>query len=57
MDGHEVDWVPSILARSRNNREQKIKEAWLIHKTEKAGKVLMNRDKGVELCKLWLDLV
>ena len=49
--------VPSVIATSRSNHERKFKEAWLIHKREKAGKVFMNRDKGVDLSKLWLDLV
>ena len=29
--GHEIEWAPSVIANCRNNRERKVKEAWLIH--------------------------
>ena len=49
--------MPSVIASCKNNREQKVKEAWLIHDRERKGKMTMNRDRGVELSKLWVDLV
>ena len=33
-----------------------VKEALFIHERDKKGKVTMNRDKGVELSAMWLDL-
>ena len=55
--GHEIEWTPSVIASCKNNRELKVKEAWLIHDRERKGKRTMNRDRGVELSKLWVDLV
>ena len=54
---HNIEWMPSVIASCRNNHEQKVKEAWLIYDREKKGKMTMNRDRGVELSKLWVDRV
>ena len=55
--GHDIEWTPSVIASCKNNRERKVKEAWLIHDRERKGKMTMNRDRGVELSKLLVDLV
>ena len=57
--GHEIVTWPERLSRSvhERNRERKIKESWLLQGREKAGKALMNRDRGVELSTCWLDLL
>ena len=55
--GHKIEWAPRVIANCRNNRERKVKEAWLIYDREKKGKMTMNRDRGVGLNKLWVDLV
>ena len=36
---------------------RRIKEALIIHSKDKNGKMTLNRDKGVELSSMWLDLV
>ena len=29
--GYDIEWTPSVIASCKNNRERKVKEAWLIH--------------------------
>ena len=38
-------------------RVRRIKEALVIQRMDKNEKVTLNRDKGVELSNMWLDLV
>ena len=54
---HDIEWMPSVIASCKNNRERKVKEAWLIHDRERKGKMTINRDKGFELSKLLVELV
>ena len=55
--GHKIDWAPMVIVISERIRERKIKESWLLQGREKAGKALMNRDRGVELSTCWLDVL
>ena len=48
---------PEDHCKSGKTRTRRIKEALLIHKQEKDGKTLSNRDKGLELSTMWLDLI
>ena len=57
LEGHTIDWSPKIIAKAEKTRPRRIKEALLIHKQEKAGKTLSNRDNGLELSTMWLDLI
>ena len=52
-----MDWSPTIIAKAEKTRPRRIKEALLIHKQEKDRKTLLNRDKGLELSTMWLDLI
>ena len=56
LEGHRVEWSPKILALATKTRVRRVKEALFIHERDKKGKVTMNRDKGVELSAMWLDL-
>ena len=50
---HRLDWNnPQILNTEQNLLRRRIKEALALH----AHKKLLNRDTGLELSKLWLDL-
>ena len=55
-EGHCVKRDPKILANATRTRERRIKEALLIHGKDKLGKVTLNRDKGLEVSDIWLDL-
>ena len=55
-EGHRVEWNPNILVLAAKMRVRQVKEALIIHERDKKGKVTMNRDKGVELSAMWLDL-
>ena len=56
LEGHCVKWDPKILASATRTRERRIKEALLIHGKDKLGKITLNRDKGLEVSDIWLDL-
>ena len=50
---HQLDWDhPHILTHETHTRRRRIKEALAIHSHK-----TMNRDTGLELSKLWLNLV
>ena len=50
---HQMDWNnPQILNTEQNLLRRRVKEALAIHTHKK----LLNRDTGLELSKLWLDL-
>ena len=51
-----MEWSPKVLALATKARVRRVKEALIIHEREKKGKVTMNRDKGVELSAMCLDL-
>ena len=57
LKGHTIDLNPKIIARAEKTSTRQIKEAMLIHKQEKDRKTLWNRDKGLELSTMWLDLI
>ena len=54
--GHKMNWTPKLLASEKTTKERRVREALEIHARSKIAPTL-NRDKGVELSKLWLDLV
>ena len=57
LEGHTRDWSPNIKEKVEVTRPRRVKEALLIHKQEKDGKTLLNRDKGLELITLWLEFI
>ena len=44
------------MASATRTRERRIKEALLIHGKDKLRKITLNRDKGLEVSDIWLDL-
>ena len=54
--GHPMHWKPMIVAKERVTIRRRIKEALTISRLNK-GKGTMNLDAGLELSRLWLDLV
>ena len=57
LEGHEVERKATIAEVADMTRVRRIKEALVIQRMDKNGKVPLNRDKGVELSNMWLDLV
>ena len=57
LTGHNVEWSAKIIERATNTRVRRIKEALLIHERDHDGKTTLNRDKGVELSAVWLNLM
>ena len=57
LTGHNVEWSAKIIERATNTRVRLIKEALLIHKRDNDGKTTLNRNKGVELDAVWLNLM
>ena len=53
--GHSIYWEPRILAKESNHTKRKVREAMAIHKLGR--EKTMNLDCGLELSKLWLDIV
>ena len=56
LEGHRVEWSQKILALATKTRVRRVRAVLIIHERDKKGKVTMNRDKGVELSAMWLDL-
>ena len=54
--GHNMNWTPKVLASKKTTKERRVQEALEIHARSRIA-LTLNRDKGVELSKLWLDLV
>ena len=52
---HNIHWKPQIVGREVNDKKRKIREALLISRMGQ--EKLMNMDRGMELSKLWLDIV
>ena len=53
--GHHVHWKAMVVEREQHGRKRKVKDALHIHRmTRKDGS--MNQDRGLHLCKIWLDL-
>ena len=57
LEGHEVEWKATIVEVANMTRGRRMKEALVIQRMDKNGKVTLNRDKGAELSNMWLDLV
>ena len=57
IDGHQIEWKAKIVEVVDKTRVGRIIEALAIHRKGKNGKITLNRDKGVDLSNMWLDLV
>ena len=57
IDGPQIEWKAKIVEVADKMRVRRIKEAQAIRRKDKNGKITPNSDKGVELSKMWLDLV
>ena len=55
-EGHQVGRKTKILEVTDKTRMRRIKEALVNQRKDKNGKITLNRDKGVELSNMWLDL-
>ena len=55
-EAHNVHWRPHIITKEPDRTKRKVKEALAIHKVEKV-KGTVNEDRGLQISKLWLDLV
>ena len=53
---HHIYWTPRVLTKEADATKRKLKEALLIGKIRRTGRS-MNQDKGLEVSKLWLDLI
>ena len=56
-ENHQIDWKPLVVTKERNTTKRKVKETLKIRELEKRGRKTMNQDSGMQLSKLWLDLV
>ena len=58
-EAHSIHWTPMVLTKEKDTMKRKIKEALTIKRVEKErGKDrTLNQDTGLELSKIWLDLV
>ena len=52
--GHTMHWKPRILVKEKNSVKRKVLEALAIGQLKDG---VMNQDNGMELSKLWLDLL
>ena len=52
---HEIYWEPLVIDKERLSTRRKVKDALNITKLKEKG--VMNQDSGLQLSKLWLDLV
>ena len=57
LEGHELAKKAKIVEMADSTEVGSIKEALIIHSKDKNGEMTLNRDKGVELSSMWLDLV
>ena len=56
--GHEIRWhARVVLHKESNTLRRKVHEALEIHKLSRGHKKCMNLDRGMEISKLWLDLI
>ena len=56
LDGHSIHWKPRVLGREKSAMKRKMKEALVIQKLQKRDGS-MNQDCGMDVSKIWLDLV
>ena len=57
LEEHELDKRAKIVEMADSTGVHRIKDALLIHSKDKNGKMMLNRDNGVELRSMCLDLV
>ena len=55
--GHSIHWHARILAKDQRTSSRKIKEALVINRLDKNKKRTMNHDSGIQLSRLWLDVL
>ena len=56
-ENHQIHWKPVVVTKERNTTKRKVKETLKIRELEKRGRKTMNQDSGMQLSKLWLNLV
>ena len=56
-ENHQIHWKPVVVTKERNTTKRKVKETLKIRELEKRGRKTMNQGSGMQLSKLWLDLV
>ena len=58
-ESHSIYWKARVIARDQHTMKRKIKEAMAINRAKKASDTsrLMNKDSGLELSNIWLDLL
>ena len=56
LDGHRIHWKPLVVDRERHAVRRKMREAFTIHRLSRKNWVI-NQDCGMEVSKIWLDLV
>ena len=56
---HEIHWTARVIREEKNKTKRKVKEALAINKLnkERGSHALMNQDVGMELSKMWLNLI
>ena len=55
-ESHRVHWDPFVIAKEKNTKKRKVKEALKIKQVQKRNGA-MNHDTGMKLSKLWLNLI
>ena len=55
--GQEIHWYARVLHKESNTLRRKVHEALEINKLSRGHKICMNLDRGMEIRKLWLDLI
>ena len=50
-----IHWEAHIVSKEQNNEKRKVKEAMTIHKLGRDK--TLNQDRGIDLSKLWLDVI
>ena len=59
-ENHQIHWKPVVVTKAERNTvttKRRVKETLKIRELEKRGRGTMNQDSGMQLSKLWLDLV
>ena len=58
-ESHNIYWKARVIARDQHTTKRKIKESMAINRAKKASGAsrLMNKDSGLELSNIWLDLL
>ena len=57
IHGHQIQWKAKIVEVVDKTKARRIKEALPIQRKDKNEKIMLNRDKGIELSTMWLHRV